>query len=163
LLSNLGQVLLDVGHPEIARAAFASVLSRPQPARVGLPALGGLAGAAAHIGDPELLDWATSEISRQSEGNQPYLLADALCDAAAALAVVRETDRAEECSRNALGIARRFGYRDVEARAAALLTSMEASPRERLELAPRARRVAREILALGPARLPDRVVFAAVA
>jgi tetratricopeptide (TPR) repeat protein len=164
LLTNLGQLLLDVGHPEAARAAFASVLSRPQPARVGLPALGGLAGAAARLDSREVLGWAVSEVLRESkEGHHHYQVADALCECAAALSSAGEIARAEQCSAIALGLAERFGYREVQARAAALLTPSGAPRSERLQLAPRARRVVRAIQALDPARLPDRVVFAAVA
>jgi hypothetical protein len=164
LLSNLGQLLLDVGYADAARAAFAAVLSRPQPARVGLPALGGLAGAAARMGDHDLLNWTASEILRQSEeGNQPYQTADALCDCASALGEVGDVARAERCAAAAAALADRFGYRDVASRASALLIPSTTSPHQMLQLAPRARRVAREILALDPARLPDRVVFAAVA
>jgi tetratricopeptide (TPR) repeat protein len=162
LLTNLGQLLLDVGHPEAARAAFASVLSRTQPARIGLPALGGLAGAAAGVGDRELLGWAVSEVLRQSEdGTHLYQLADAVCECAAALTSVGEAAHAEQCSMLALNLAERYGYRDVQARAAALLTPSDAPRGERFELAPRALRIAREIQALGPARLPERIVFAA--
>ncbi|HEY4219305.1 MAG TPA: tetratricopeptide repeat protein [Gemmatimonadaceae bacterium] len=164
LLSNLGQLLLDVGHPEPARAAFASVLSRPQPARIGLPALGGLAGTAARIGDLDLLGWSVSEVFRELEhGNHHYQFADALCDCAAALSSVGDVVRAEQCATMAFGIAERFGYGDVQTRAAALRTPVGVARSECLELAPRARRVVHAIQALDPARLPDHVVFAAVA
>jgi tetratricopeptide (TPR) repeat protein len=164
LLNNLGQVLLDVGHPEIARIAFVSVLSRTQPVRVGLPALGGLAGAAARIGDRETLVWATSEVLRHSEeASHPYQIADALTECAAALHLAGDATQAAQCSASALRLAGRFGYRDVEVRAAALMAHEGIGHGERMQLAPRARRVAREIEALNPGRLPDRVVFAAVA
>ncbi len=162
LLTNLGQLLLDIGEPVGARVAFASVLSRIQPPRIGLPALGGLAGAAARLSDRETLAWVTREVLRQSaEPAQPYQVADALTECAEALSSIGESAEAERCSASALQLAERFGYHALQARAAAIV-NRDPNP-EPIPLAPRARRVAREIQSLDPGRLPERIVFAAVA
>lgn len=162
LLTNLGQLLLDTGEPECARAAFSSVLSRVQPVRIGLAALGGLAGAVARLGDRDTLAWVTREVMRHSaEPSQPFQVAEALTECADALYSIGEMAEAERFSASALRLAERFGYHDVQARAAAL--AGKPIHREPIPLAPRARRVVREIQLLDPGQLPERVTFAAVA
>lgn len=164
LLTNLGQLLLDSGHPEPAFAAFSSVLSRSQIVRIGLPALGGLAVSAGRLGHPDIVEWAAGEVLRHAAVvNQPYLIADALTESATALYSIGNVSRAEECSAVALELAARFGFEQLRVRVVALAASPSAERGEQIQLAPRARRVAREIEALNPRRLPERVAFAAVA
>ncbi len=56
---------LSTGNFAAARAAFALVLTRPQLARIALPALGGLALAAAWLRDVRTVNWAATELLRE--------------------------------------------------------------------------------------------------
>src|SRR6185437_4508645 len=64
ILQNLAQALFDAGHTVEARAGFAAVACRPLPARFVLPALGGLARAAALLNEGRTVRWASREIER---------------------------------------------------------------------------------------------------
>jgi hypothetical protein len=57
-LQNIGQVLLLSGHSAVSEIAFSAVCIRPLPARILLPALGGLAMASAAAGHEPTMEWA---------------------------------------------------------------------------------------------------------
>ena len=165
ILTNLGQLLLEAGLPDVSRATFAAVLSTPQPARVGLPALGGLALASAHAGDRTTVEWAAGETRREARAggvHQPFVVASALVDCAFALARVADLEAAESCRGDALALASRHGYHDLIVRARELAAETAgATRREPAALAPRALRVTRKLESLAPQRLPEHVSFLA--
>jgi len=87
VLQNLGQVLFVSGFVDVARAAFANVVSRELPARWTLPALGSLALASAASKHDHTTEWAARELLRINPLSVPrYSLASALFEAATALA-----------------------------------------------------------------------------
>ena len=163
VLANMGQLLLDAGQPEASRAAFATVLSRPQPARIGLPALGGLALAGAQLRDHAIVEWAAAETRREARGvHQPLQVASALVECSSALATVGAIDSSDACRSEALAIAVRQGYHDliIRLREGGLPGALGAN-REPAALTVRALRVAHELKSLAPARLPEHVSLVA--
>ncbi|HEY4131565.1 MAG TPA: hypothetical protein VGM50_13180 [Gemmatimonadaceae bacterium] len=161
-LTNIGQVLADTGNFSAARAAFARVLTRPQPPRIGLPALGGLAVAAAHLRDDETLNWSANALMREVERTSHlWEVSHALLECAIALAMVGRQVQAKECQERAAIIAERLGYQEILRRAAELEIAIakETSPQLSVELGQRARRVVRKVEALNPPRLPERFVL----
>jgi tetratricopeptide (TPR) repeat protein len=163
ILQTLGQLLLEAGHANEARASFAAVVSRVLPARVILPALGGLAVASAKSADPGAARWAVGEVLREpSWPVSPYVSASALVECATALAVLGHAAEAARCASAALDISRYHGFHELEFRAestANVTPVQEAAP----PMPRRVARVAREIQCLEPERLPEHVTLAAVA
>ncbi|HKW09904.1 MAG TPA: hypothetical protein VJO33_05955, partial [Gemmatimonadaceae bacterium] len=115
MLHNIGHLLLEAGYVTLAERAFTSVLRRPLPARIVLPALGSLASAAAHRGDTARVRWVYSELERLSLAPiaPPYDLANALLATASALAVVRQIPDAERALETAVRIAESRGYHEI--------------------------------------------------
>ena len=159
-LQNLGQVLFDSGHFAAAETAFSAVCARALPARILLPALGGLAAASAAAGHEPTMEWAVSEIrSMRSSAAPRYVVTSALLDSARALRIVNRSSEAIDCATESLALARRHGFHEFEIRAEALVE--ENQSRERAAApAPLTRRstsVVREITSLEPPRLPKHV------
>lgn len=161
VMTNLGQLLLDAGYAEPSRAAFAAVLANSQPARIGLAALGGFAGAAALVGDHKSVRWAAKEMTREAvRAKQPFPMALGLTECADALFSIGEHRAGERCRLLALAVAEKHGYHEIAFRAEGL--AQRASKLERpevAELAQPARRVTRKIEALYPPLLPKHVAF----
>ena len=84
-LGIVGQLFLDMGHPEPAAAAFRAIISRAPADRILLPSLGGLAVAASRMGARETVAWVEDRIeSRIRTGATPYCIASAQLDLAIA-------------------------------------------------------------------------------
>lgn len=132
-LGNVGQVLLDAGHPAIARMAFRAVIRRRAPARIVLPALGGTAVAAARLGDGELLERTRLEMDAcANAGAAPYDVASACLDLARAYASMHDRPRTAELQARAMQLARAHGFYEIEHHADLLMKEMaEAPPVER--------------------------------
>jgi tetratricopeptide (TPR) repeat protein len=113
-LSNLGQLFLDTGHPAPAAAAFRVVIARAQSDRVLIPALGGLAMAAARSADLKLVGWVQREIAtRTHAGATPYVIASAQLDLARAWGELQVPRRAESARREALAIALEHRFHEI--------------------------------------------------
>jgi len=114
-LQNIGQLLLEAGHLALAERAFISVLCRPLPVRIVLPALGSLAIVAAHRGDAARVCWVYSELERLEATTitPPYDLAKALLETASALALVRRSSEVERAVETAVRIAQCHGYYEI--------------------------------------------------
>jgi tetratricopeptide (TPR) repeat protein len=155
ILQNVGQALLDAGHAQAARAAFSAVVSHALPPHVLLPALGGLANAAAQLRDVESVKWAASEVQRLRKSLAPrYALAQALVECAGALASVGSMIVAESLRDAALGMARRHAFHEVVYKAEILdLRSPARVGSKRISLGEAAGRVAND-------RLPDHASLA---
>ena len=164
ILQNIGQLLLEAGHPAFAADVFTSVLARPLPVRIILPALGGLAMASAAIGQPGQVRWAAAELERLRLTSSPptYQLASAALECATALSIVRQPADAERLLQVAERTAQANGYFEVIVKAEALRASTSAAaPKSVRPLGRAATRLAREIRTGEPERLPDHVVLAA--
>lgn len=117
VLANLGQLLLDLGRPETARAAFAALFVRSASPRMIVPALGGFALASAECGAMTDLTWAAREVRRAVEGvGAPYDLAVALLETGTALAHAGRHDEADAMRADAAVIAERHGYHQISHR-----------------------------------------------
>jgi hypothetical protein len=163
VLTNMGQLLLDAGQPAASRAAFAAVLSRQQPARIGLPALGGLALAGAQLRDHATVEWAAVETRREAQGvHQPFHVVSALVECSSALSAVGSVSAAAACRSDAVGIAIRHGYDELVVRIRELGAAIEPDAgREPAALTARALRVAHRLKSLAPERLPEHVSLVA--
>jgi len=119
-LGNIGQVFLDAGHPETATAAFSAVIRREPLNRVLLPALGGLAVAAARLHSDILLHTATSDILRRAEllgRSAPYDLATVMLDLAVAHTIMGDASSATAFRRRAELLAEAHGFHEIAIRA----------------------------------------------
>jgi tetratricopeptide (TPR) repeat protein len=162
-LTNIGELFSMTGNFAAARASFAVVLTRPQPARICLPALGGLAVAASKLDDHDTLNWSTTQLLREVDRtNQPFEVSGALVECGVALLAAGRFAQAAECRARAIEIAGSFGYREVLKRAEAidLSASQHAStPTLTMDLGLRARGIVRKVEAMNPSRLPDHVLL----
>ena len=161
VLQNLGQALLDSGYTDTARAVFAAVVSRHVPARILLPALGGLALASGDAVHRESARWAARQVRSLDERAVPrYALALALAECAIALARIGERSESETLRKESLRIARAHGFHEIIYRA----EDLEASIAQRREPPPPLRKrgaaVARELEWMEPERLPERIALA---
>lgn len=159
-LQNLGQLLLEAGHPDSARACFAAVVDRAAPSRILLPALGGLALAAAQQHMEAIVELAVREVWRAQRIAVPrYELANALLECATALAGLRRFDEASRYQKAANAIAVSGGFHELVYRAEHLDASRSTPGAERVPLQASAARVARDLSELEPERLPAHVSF----
>jgi tetratricopeptide (TPR) repeat protein len=123
MLLDLSQLLFDSGHPASAVHGFAAALARRPAARVALPALGGLARAAAALGDAARVRVAHARAEALiATINLPYDVASALVEFAQALATIGELAAAAECRSGALELAARHNYHEIAHRASEVLT-----------------------------------------
>jgi len=168
-LQTIGQVLLQSGHAAVSEIAFSAVCARPLPARILLPALGGLAMASAAAGHEPIMEWAVREVRSMRRTAAPrYAVTSALLDCADALKDVGRAAEANECATESLGLAKHYRFHEIEIRAEALLREASREHRREREsvparLAPRTASVVGEIALLEPPRLPEHVRPTAVA
>lgn len=158
-LQALGQLLLEMGDVDAARAAFTAVVSRALPPYRLLSALGSLATVSAL--DPahgETLEWAVSEIERfRNSTVSPWAYADALLDCVAALRDARQVARARSLLDEVLAISEAHGLHAVHYRAEAIQLDTVTSRPERAAIAARATEIVRSVRHLAPRRLPRHV------
>lgn len=120
-LLNLTQLLTDQGYHRAALSGYATVLGGEPPLRIRLPALGGLATAAAHLGLRALYGRAADEIERldrETEGYS-YIRGLALLELWSALRQAGEWQRAEATRLRLLEIATTHRYHELVLRAEA--------------------------------------------
>jgi len=161
VLGNLGQVLLNSGYIDAARAAFASVVSRELPARIIVPALGGLALASAASKHDLTTEWAAREVLRVNPGAvSRYALASALLECGWALTRVGRKKTAMRCRTAGLELAGQYDLHELIERNAI----EEATPNSPFVAAlnKRAASVALELTSMEPRRLPQHVQLSAV-
>jgi tetratricopeptide (TPR) repeat protein len=162
VLQNLGQMLFVSGFVDVARAAFASVVSRELPARWMLPALGSLALASAASKHDHTTEWAARELLRIDPPTVPrYPLASALSEAATALTRIGRSKAALRCKEAALELARQYDFSMLVAELEGLDGSSPApsvSPTTMLNK--RAANIARELSSMEPTEMPQHIAFA---
>jgi tetratricopeptide (TPR) repeat protein len=113
-LGNVGQLFLDAGHPTTAMAAFRAVLARRPSDRIVVPALGGLAVAAARLDLPGLVQTATDDIvARAHAGATAYDVATTLLDLTRAYVILGDHVRAEEFREQAHALAVSKGFHEI--------------------------------------------------
>ena len=169
-LQALGQVMLDMGDHRSARAAFAAVLSQPNPPKLLLATLGSFAVTAAYgdEGKPDYtaLEWAVAEVVRLRDWVAPrFSYASSLLDCAIALRDAGRIDDARRVRDELLEIARTRGYHELAYRAESLdlahppaALSPPAGTRS-----PKIARIVTSVRRLEPPQLPEHVLLAAPA
>jgi tetratricopeptide (TPR) repeat protein len=144
-LGNIGQLFLDAGHPETALSAFLAVLAREPADRIRVPALGGLAIAAARVGRPDIIDRVTAEFTTGTASNAaPYDVATAVLDLSRAHRTLHNTVSAERFRTRAREIALQFGYHEIVHHTTESVRVQDALPRVRA-LSPKIETVAIEV------------------
>jgi hypothetical protein len=164
VLLNVGQLLYSAGHPEPGRAAFSAILSKTQPARIGLHALGGFALASSALGDRAAVAWVFAELQRQGPGaNAPLPASSAFSECAIALLTVGDVESAKIAKQTALEIATRHGFHALIEKASAIEISLQPATPAPCVLTPKASVVARRIGSLPASRFPFQVSLIAAA
>jgi len=159
-LQNLGQLMLEAGHSDVARASFAAIMTRLAPPHILLPALGGLALASAQLGNEATVEWSVREVWRAQHTTVPrYELAAALLECATALHTLDRHGEFERYRVAADDIARSDGFHELAFRAADLDRLRFAHVSTPSSFRPDAAAVAREISAFEPEQLPTHVRF----
>jgi hypothetical protein len=115
-------------------SAFLAVIRRRPSARILLPAYGGMAVAAARLGAADSLEHARREVAAQARaGGAPYDVASAMLDLARAYVIAGHRANAEMFRHQALEIATRHGFHEIEHHSEALVRDvMRLVPQERI-------------------------------
>jgi tetratricopeptide (TPR) repeat protein len=151
LLANLAAVCSDCGYYQAAFAAFTLSALWTAASRVRVPALGGAALAAAHLGNTIRLRALTQRIeSDLAAGATPYDAAHVLLDLARAHAITRDGAAVGLASR-AKAIAAKHSFHEIEYAAAEIMAAVPAQVAERrapIELSDSSSQVLSSITAL---------------
>ena len=144
-LGNVGQLFLDAGHPDTAMAAFKVVIARHPSDRIVVPALGGLAVAAARLGLRDLVNTTMHEIRlRETAGATAYDIATAMLDLSRAYVTLGDDTQAEEFREHAYAIAVSRGFHEIAHYTRESIRTQRSAPRERA-LSPRIESVAADV------------------
>jgi tetratricopeptide (TPR) repeat protein len=163
ILQTFGQLMVEARHFDEARAAFGAVVARPLPARIIVPALGGLAISAAETDRPATVRWVASQLhALEAAGAPRYILSLALLECGIALARVGHGEAASALRLEATIIAAEHGFHEVTDRAAEIGRREETDRGTTIRLGGRALRIAGRIASMEPGRLPDSVSVVAV-
>ena len=156
-LVNLGQLMLEAGHPDRARASFSAAVERSAPASLLLPALGGLAVASALVGHEPTVEWTVREVWRaQEQSVQPYSVAAAHLECAVALRSFGRDADAERHRAAAEELGRRHGFHEVAFKADALRELPRRTP---APLTADSESITGQLARMAPAQLPDALAF----
>jgi tetratricopeptide (TPR) repeat protein len=162
-LQALGQLLLDMGDHQSARAALAAATQREATPNFHLGALGGLAVAAARTHDLTLVEWATRQIAALRGGvAAPFAVAIALFDAAVALGTVGRLDDAMAFRSDALNIATSCNFHEIVIRAEALTWDAAPEPARPAPVGHAGERIVQSLRQLEPKQLPTRLRLSVV-
>jgi tetratricopeptide (TPR) repeat protein len=150
-LLHLSQCLLDCGQPDAAVPGFLATLDRQPVSRIAFPALGGLAVAAAAIGDRALVHTTKARIERLiAIAPFPYQCAAALLELSQALAAIGDVEGAAACHARARELAQRHAYHEILHRLEAVRVAPVPSRAEAPHvLDPKGTEVARAVASLG--------------
>jgi len=156
-LINMGQLMIEAGHPDRALASFSVAVECAAPARLLLPALGGLAVASALVGHEPTVEWTVREVWRaQEQSVQPYSVAAAHLECAVALHALGRVADAERHRAAAEELGRRHGFHEVAFKADAMRDLPRNAP---ATLAPESESIAGELSHMAPDRLPSALAF----
>jgi tetratricopeptide (TPR) repeat protein len=149
-LLNLSQFLLECEQPEAALRGFAATLDRSPSARLALPALGGMALAAAALGQGQVVQATRARTERVIETVVlPYEHAGALLELSEALRTIGDVTAAASCRERALAIAERHSYHEIVHRLSGPWAVQDRLPAEApLVLNPAGTQVARAVASL---------------
>jgi hypothetical protein len=163
ILQTFGQLMVEARFFAEARAAFGAVVARALPARIIVPALGGLAISAAETGRPATVRWVANQLRALSAAGAPrYILSLALLECSIAMARVGQVAASDELRSEATTIAAEHGFHEVTVRAAEIERREHVDAGTAFTLGRRALRIAGRIASMEPGRLPDSVSVVAV-
>jgi tetratricopeptide (TPR) repeat protein len=163
ILQSFGQLMVEARCYAEARAAFGAVVSRALPARIIVPALGGLATSAAETNRPAIVRWAASQLQLLASLGAPrYTLSLAYLECSAALSRIGLALTADELRTRAVSLAEAHGFHEVTIRAAEAGRRDDATATAAFTLRGRAVRIAGRIASLEPTELPDEVSVLAI-
>jgi tetratricopeptide (TPR) repeat protein len=112
-LLHLAQTLLEGGHPAPAVRGFIAALDREPVPRVAFPILGGLAIAAAKVGNHPLLGETRARMEKLIASSPfPYEHAGVLLELTQAMATIGDTVAAHACRARALELAHRHSFHE---------------------------------------------------
>ena len=151
MLVCLGQLLLEMQHPRPALHAFASaILQTALPRRLLLPACGGLAVAAAAVGDARLVEYADNRIETIArEVLLPYEVVSAQLDLAHANFQLGRHASGERHRQRALHGAAEHEFHELAHRAETLRVQTPTTREPREPLGERGREVVERLERLG--------------
>lgn len=117
MLLNLAQLLGTMGEHRAALAGFVAALERDPPARIALPAWGGVATSASHLGERRITRHAATRVNQvgAAPGLQ-YARAAALAEAT--LALERIDVDATSWRRSAMALAEEYRFNEISFRLA---------------------------------------------
>jgi len=163
ILQSFGQLMVEARSYDEARAAFAAVVSRDLPARIILPALGGLAISAAETGRPATVRWVANQLhTLAAAGVARHPLSLALLECSMGLARIGEQPASYALRAQATAIGEEHGFHEVTVRAAGMDRRDAGPAAKAFTPSARAVRIVGEIASLEPGRLPDEVSLLAV-
>ena len=111
VLVNLAQTLLVSGRPREAKKVAEIVLQANPPLLSAMPVLGTLAIASAQLREADTVRWAHTQLrSIEESRTDPYNLAQALIECAAALETLGERADATAMRRRAEALAEQYGF-----------------------------------------------------
>jgi tetratricopeptide (TPR) repeat protein len=113
MVANLAELCVRAGYDAAALGGFAAALARTSAPRIRLPALAGIAEAAARLGDASRVDTAARAIESEASHVFPYETARALLSLARARRILGDHTAADAAAERAAVIARAHGFFEV--------------------------------------------------
>ncbi len=118
VLTNLAQTLHECGEHRVALRGFAAAVSKSKYLDTLLPALGGVASSAAHLGQPDVVDAAADRLERLLAVASPLPHALVLLEMSDANLVLDRADEAARFRERAALLADAHGFHEVVYRVA---------------------------------------------
>ena len=113
MMANLAELCVRAGYDTAALGGFRAALARTSAPRIRLPALAGIAEAAARLRDAARVETAARTIEAEASHVFPYETARAWLSVARARRTLGETMAADEAAERAAAIARAHGFFEV--------------------------------------------------
>ena len=113
MMANLAELCVRAGYDTAALGGFAAALARTSAPRIRLPALAGIAEAAARLGDASRMETAAQAIEAETSQVFPYETARAWLSVARARRTLGDTRAADAAAESAAVIARAHGFFEV--------------------------------------------------
>lgn len=118
MMANLAELCVRAGYDTAALGGFAAALARTSAPRIRLPALAGMAEAAARLGDASRMETAARTVEAEASQVFPYETARAWFSVARARRILGDSVAADEAAERAALIARAHGFFEVTHRIA---------------------------------------------
>ena len=118
MMANLAELCVRAGYDAAALGGFAAALARTSAPRIRLPALAGMAEAAARLGDASRMETVARAIEAEASQVFPYETARAWFSVARARRTLGDSEAADEAAERAAVIARAHGFFEVTHRIA---------------------------------------------